>query len=76
MVKKDRSDFVNKTDKTKMLPEFYRSSLKSQLNLTQLLTVEVLVWLIQVHKQVRIERLAAHFPLPIRFGSVTNRGVL
>jgi len=52
-----------------MLPEFYRSSLKSQLNLTQLLTVEVLVWLIQVHKQVRIERLAAHFPLPIRFES-------
>lgn len=47
-----------------MLPELYRNSLKSQLNPAQLLTIEVLVWLIQVHKQVRIERLAAHFPLP------------
>lgn len=52
-----------------MLPELYRSSLKSQLNSQLLLTVEVLVWLIQIHKQVRIERLAAHFPLPIRFES-------
>ena len=52
-----------------MLPQLYRSSLKSQLNPAQLLTLEVLVWLIQVHKQVRIERLAAHFPLPIKFES-------
>lgn len=52
-----------------MLPELYRSYLKNQLNPAQLLTLEVLVWLIQVHKQVRIERLAAHFPLPIRFES-------
>lgn len=52
-----------------MLPELYRSHLKNQLNSAQLLTLEVLVWLIQVHKQVRIERLAAHFPLPIKFES-------
>jgi hypothetical protein len=52
-----------------MLPQLYRSSLKSQLNPAQLLTVEVLVWLIQVHKQIKIERLAAHFPLPIKFES-------
>lgn len=52
-----------------MLPELYRSCLKSQLNAEQLLTIEVLVWLIQVHKQVRIERLAAHLPLPIKFES-------
>lgn len=69
MVKKDRSDFENKTDKAKMLPESYRSHLKNQLNPRLLLTIEVLVWLIQVHKQVRIERLAAHFPLPIKFES-------
>ena len=69
MVKKDRSDFVNKTDEGKMLPQLYRYHLESQLNSTQLLTIEVLVWLIQVHKQVRIERLAAHFPLPIEFES-------
>jgi hypothetical protein len=28
-----------------------------------------LIWLLQVHKQVKIERLAAHFPLPILFES-------
>ncbi len=65
MVKKDRSNFENKTDKTKMLPELYRTHLKNQLNPRLLTTIEILVWLIQVHKQVRIERLAAHFPLPI-----------
>lgn len=52
-----------------MLPELYRTHLKNQLNPRLLLTIEVLVWLIQVHKQVRIERLAAHFPLPIKFES-------
>ena len=28
-------------------------------------TLEMLVWLLQVHKQVRVERLAALLPLPI-----------
>jgi hypothetical protein len=69
VVKKDRSNFENKTDRAKMLPELYRSHLKNQLNSRLLTTIEVLVWLIQVHKQVRIERLAAHFPLPIKFES-------
>ncbi|NJQ96592.1 MAG: IS4 family transposase [Hydrococcus sp. CSU_1_8] len=48
-----------------MLPEFYRTCLLSQLTPAQLLTLEILVWLLQVHKQVKIERLATHFPLPI-----------
>jgi hypothetical protein len=48
-----------------MLPEFYRTCLLSQLTPTQLLTLEILVWLLQVYKQVKIERLATHFPLPI-----------
>jgi hypothetical protein len=52
-----------------MLPEFYRTNLLSQLSRSQLLTLEILVWLLQVHKQIRIERLAAHFPLPIKFES-------
>ena len=52
-----------------MLPEFYRTNLSSQLSRSQLLTLEILVWLLQVHKQIRIERLAAHFPLPIFFES-------
>ena len=34
-----------------------------------MITLEILVWLLQVHKQIRIERLAAHFPLPILFES-------
>jgi hypothetical protein len=48
-----------------MLPELYRTSLKNQLSQAQFLTLEILVWLLQVHKQVKIERLATHFPLPI-----------
>lgn len=52
-----------------MLPELYRTHLLSQLNQSQLLTLEILVWLLQVHKQVKIERLAAHFPLPIKYES-------
>ncbi|WP_219888872.1 hypothetical protein [Chroococcidiopsis cubana] len=60
---------MNKTDEEKMLPQLYRTCLQSQLNPRLLLTVEVLVWLLQVHKQIKIERLAAHFSLPIKFES-------
>ncbi|PSF34947.1 IS4 family transposase [Aphanothece hegewaldii CCALA 016] len=52
-----------------MLPELYRIHLSSQLNQAQLLTLEIIVWLLQVHKQVKIERLAAYFPLPIKYES-------
>ena len=52
-----------------MLSQLYRTPLSSQLSHAQLLTLEILVWLLQVHKQVKIERLAAHFPLPILFES-------
>jgi len=52
-----------------MLPEFYRSHLAWRLTQSQLLTLEILVWLLQVHKNVKIERLAAHFPLPIKYES-------
>ena len=52
-----------------MLPELYRIHLSSQLSQAQLLTLEILVWLLQVHKDVRIERLAAHFPLPVKYES-------
>ncbi|MEQ8998602.1 MAG: IS4 family transposase, partial [Coleofasciculus sp. B1-GNL1-01] len=36
---------------------------------SQLLTLEILLWLLQVHKQVKIERLAALFPVPILYQS-------
>jgi hypothetical protein len=52
-----------------MLPELYLTPLYSQLSAAQLLTLEMLVWLLQFHKQVRIERLAACFPLPILYES-------
>lgn len=52
-----------------MLPELYRTHLSNQINQAQLITLEILVWLLQVHKQVKIERLAAYFPLPIKYES-------
>jgi hypothetical protein len=52
-----------------MLPEFYLTYLDSQLSASQLLTLEMLVWLLQFHKQVRIERLASCLPLPILYES-------
>ena len=52
-----------------MLPELYLTTLESQLSASQLLTLEMLVWLLQFHKQVRIERLAACLPLPILYES-------
>lgn len=52
-----------------MLPEFYLSCLESQLSKSQVLTLKILVWLLQFHKTVQIERLAACLPLPILFES-------
>jgi hypothetical protein len=52
-----------------ILPELYITCLRDYLNETQLLTLEILIWLLQVHKQVRIERLAAYLPIPILYES-------
>jgi hypothetical protein len=52
-----------------ILPEFYTTCLAKYLSPSQLLTLEILVWLLQVHKQVRIERLAACLPIPILYES-------
>jgi hypothetical protein len=48
-----------------MLPSFYHQILEKYLTPAQLLTLQMLVWLLQSQKQVRIERLAATLPLPI-----------
>ncbi len=69
MVKKSGSWFLTRPLKQKMLPELYLTPLQSQLSASQLVTLEMLVWLLQFHKQVRIERLAACFPLPILYES-------
>jgi hypothetical protein len=48
-----------------MLPSFYHQILQKYLTPAQLLTLQMLVWLLQFQKQVRLERLAATLPLPI-----------
>ena len=52
-----------------MLPEFYLNHLQNRLKRAQIVTLEILVWLLQVHKDVRIEKLASHYPLPIKLES-------
>ena len=49
-----------------MLPQFYLEYLKTYLPSSEFLTLQILVWLLQVHRQVRIERLASSFPYPIK----------
>lgn len=48
---------------------YYENHIKQKLSLLQLETLKILLWLITVHKQVKIERLAAYFPLPILYES-------
>lgn len=52
-----------------IMPELYRSFLCCHLSESQILTLDLLIWLLQVHKQVKIERLAACLPLPILYES-------
>ena len=52
-----------------MLPQLYQTCLQKYLSPSQLTTLEMLVWLLQTQKQVRLERLAALFPLPILYES-------
>ncbi len=48
---------------------FYQDRFQKSLSEAELQTLKILVWLLQVQKQVRIERLAACFPLPILYES-------
>lgn len=50
-----------------MLPPFYQAHLQQCLTSRHYLLVNLLVLLLQWHKQVRLERLAANLPLPIQF---------
>jgi hypothetical protein len=52
-----------------MLPLFYQTHLQKYLTASQLLTLNLLVVLLQTYKQVRIERLAATLPIPIKQNS-------
>lgn len=52
-----------------MLPQFYQDCFQAQLSPAQYLMLQMLVLLLQSHKDVRIERLAALFPQPILYES-------
>jgi hypothetical protein len=48
---------------------FYEDYFIKSFTEAQLQTLKILLWLLSVHKQVRIERLAACFPLPVLYES-------
>jgi Transposase DDE domain len=52
-----------------ILPQSYQTHLKSQLETSQYLLLTLLVQLLQVIKQVKLETLASNLPLPILFES-------
>ena len=52
-----------------MFPQFYQIHLQRQLKNTEYLTLKILVYLLQSHKQVSIELLATFMPYPIQFES-------
>ena len=47
----------------------HQSQIEKYLTKSQYLTLELLIWLLQVHKEVRIERLASYLPIPILYES-------
>ncbi|WP_085940197.1 hypothetical protein [Trichormus azollae] len=52
-----------------MLPSFYQQILEKYLSNRQLITLKMLVWGLQIQKEVRIGRLGANLPLPIQENS-------
>jgi hypothetical protein len=49
--------------KLKMLPQFYLDYLKTYLPNSELLTLQILVWLLQAHRQVRIVHISIKLSL-------------
>ena len=47
----------------------YKFQIEKSLTLSQSLTLQLLIWLLQVQKDVRIERLASCLPIPILYES-------
>ena len=52
-----------------MFPPFYQTTLRAHLNESQYLTLQLLLLLLQVHRQVKLSVLASVFPQPIQYGS-------
>lgn len=51
------------------LLELYTWHFQLYLTASQIETLKILLWLLSVQKTVKIERLAACFPLPIKYES-------
>ena len=59
----------------------YKSQIEKYLTKSQIITLQLLIWLLQVQKDVRIERLASCLPIPIlwlarSFAEETSAGSL
>jgi hypothetical protein len=52
-----------------MFPEFYQTTLRVHLNESQYLTLQLLLLLLQAHRQVKLSVLASAFPQPIQYQS-------
>lgn len=52
-----------------MFPPFYQKTLRAHLNESQDLTLQLLLLLLQVHRQVKLSVLASVFPQPIQYQS-------
>jgi len=52
-----------------MFPQYAIEQFEKYLSESQIQTLKILIWLLQVHKQVRIERLASCLPIPILYES-------
>ena len=48
---------------------FYQDHIKEKLSPSQLVTLQILLYLISVHKTVQISKLSNYFPLPIKLES-------
>jgi hypothetical protein len=69
VVKKDGVVIVKKPHLLNMFPSFYLLHLQQQLKATEYLTLKILVYLLEGHKQVSLELLASLMPYPIQFES-------
>jgi len=52
-----------------MFPAFYQTTLRAHLNESQYLTLQLLLLLLQAHRQVKLSLLASAFPQPIQYRS-------
>jgi hypothetical protein len=52
-----------------MLPPLYQTTLRTHLNESQYLTLQLLLLLLQAHRQVKLSVLASVFPQPIQYRS-------